>query len=103
MVEFFAVAVLALHGLAWSAILILMLFRTSQRRDREWPEVRRLPSAHPAHAVLPILAEHFPEEYDRYRRRGDAKGLSSDTWATCCAILDARAEIEDLCSSSRCS
>ncbi|CAN5254880.1 hypothetical protein BH18GEM1_BH18GEM1_16700 [soil metagenome] len=117
MLEFFVVAVLALHGLACTVILIFVLWRTARRRDLSWPEPLQLLAVpekielpdtasfggmsfdgYASEEILPILAEHFPEEYASYRRGELPYGVSTETWATCCAIHEALLEIEELCS-----
>ncbi len=118
MLEFFLVAVLALHGLACTVILIFVLWRAARRRDLSWPEPLQPPlvpekiefpdttsgfdgtpfDGYASEEILPILAEHFPEEYARYRRGELPYGVSTATWTTCCAIHEALLEIEELCS-----
>ena len=126
MLEFFVVAVLALHGLVCTVILILVLWKSARRRDLDWavdsdgrtvPEKIEPPETpivaedplsiaggtyssqrYPAAEILPIMAEHFPEEYERYKRGELPRPSSRRLWDTCCAIRDAREEIEELCS-----
>lgn len=112
--EFFLIAILALHGFASTAILIVMLWHASRRHEARWSE---LPAGHPAPdkidppdlsyplleryptaEIFPIMAEHFPEQYERYRRGQLSYVERQHAWQNCCTIHDARAEIEELCS-----
>lgn len=107
MLEFFVVAVLALHGLVCTVILIVVLWKSAARRDLDWPvdahcpivpEKIEPPERYSAAEIIPIMAEHFPEEYERYRRGELPRPSRRRVWDTCCAIRDAREEIEELCS-----
>ncbi|HUP01033.1 MAG TPA: hypothetical protein VM737_05870 [Gemmatimonadota bacterium] len=101
MLEFFVVAVLALHGLVCTVILVLVLWRSSRRRDLELSDSSPAPDpveSYPPGEIIPIMAEHFPEEYEHFRRGDLPLPTRSRLWETCCAIRDARQEIEDLCS-----
>jgi hypothetical protein len=112
--ELFLIAILALHGFASTAILIVMLWHASRRHEARWNE---LPVSHapldkfdppdlsyplleryPTTEIFPIMAEHFPEQYERYRRGQLSYVERQNAWENCCTIHDARAEIEELCS-----
>lgn len=114
MIELFVLAVLALHGLACTVILTLVIWRAARWRDArsigrgDWPlapEKLEPPDfdepfldAYPADEIFSIMAEHFPVEYARYRRGELPHAERSEVWDTCCAIHDARFDIEELCS-----
>ncbi len=114
MLELFLIAILALHGLASTAILIVMLWHVSRRHEPRWSELGvscptpdkldppdlsyPLLERYPTTEIFPIMAEHFPEHYERYRRGQLSYVERQRAWENCCTIHDARAEIEELCS-----
>lgn len=114
MLELFAIAVLALYGVACTAILVFALWRSSCHRDARLAELEALAEAsdaltpptpalpflhaYPADEIFPIMAEHFPVAYDRYRNGTLDEAARREAWEACCAIHDARVEIEELCS-----
>lgn len=103
--ELVILGLLALYGILCTTALVAALARGRPDRstppplvpekievpETDWPP---LEGENP-NDILPILAEHFPEHYERYRR-GDPP--ERWIWETCRAIRDARPEIEELCS-----
>lgn len=113
MPELLVFAVLALHGLACTVALVFFIWRAARWRDLRWAELRLAEAvpdkveppydpasvdAHPAAEIFPIMAEHFPAEYVRYRLGRLGVIERRWVWETCCAIRDARTEIEEICS-----
>ena len=112
MTELLVFAVLALHGLCCTVALGLFLWRAARWRDRQLasappaavvPEKLEPPyeparGPQPAAEIFPIMAEHFPVEYARYRRGELGYPERRWVWEACCAVRDARVEIEELCS-----
>lgn len=113
MIEIVAVAVLALHGILCSAILVVYLWRVARWREERWsippapnapdkleppdrayPELERYSAAE----IFAIMREFFPEEYERYRTGRLGYVERRWTWDACCSVHEARAEIEELCS-----
>jgi len=113
MVELLAVGVLALHGIVCSMILVVYLWRAARLRESGWP----MPSApaapdkleppdlagfevesYPAPEIFAVMRDYFPAEYERYRSGRLGYIERRWTWDACCSILEARAEIEELCS-----
>ena len=112
MVEVLVVAVLALHGILCSAILLVYLWRAARWRDSAWsmpdgaaPEKLEPPDPSlfdpervPASEILTIMREFFPDEYDRYRSGRLGYSERRWLWDACSSIHEARTEIEELCS-----
>ena len=109
MIEFFVFALLALHGLACTAIMALLVWRSARQRDREQavvvPEKLEPPDlpypdleAHPAGEIFAIMVECFPRGYEMYVTARLPAVEERELWTMCCAVHDARAEIEELCS-----
>ncbi|MGH7572406.1 MAG: hypothetical protein ACREMK_11275 [Gemmatimonadota bacterium] len=109
MIEFFVFALLALHGLACTTILALLLWRSARQRDRvhsvavpEKLEPPDLPypalEGHPADEIFAIMAECFPRGYEMYVTARLSAAEERELWTMCCAVHDARTEIEELCS-----
>lgn len=114
MIEDVIIAVLALNGILCTAALVWLLRQAARRRDSDWPEeltAFELPEKleppvpdgdsfgrYPASEIFSIMAEHYPDAYERYElgRMNGAERLQ--VWESCCAIHDARFEIEELCS-----
>jgi hypothetical protein len=44
------------------------------------------------------MAEHYPAAHERYRLGSMESAERLHVWDACCAIHDARSEIEELCS-----
>jgi hypothetical protein len=109
-IELFVFALLALHGLACTAILALLLWRSARERDRHHEEVAvpdkleppDLPypvlESHPADEVFAVMGDCFPDAYLAYFEGRLSPTEQRDLWAMCCAVHDARAEIEEICS-----
>lgn len=109
MIEFFVFALLALHGLACTTILALLVWRSARQRDRRpavvVPEKLEPPDlpypaleSHPSEEIFAIMTECFPRGYELYVTGRLAPSDERELWAMCCAVHDARAEIEELCS-----
>ena len=113
MVELLAVGVLALHGIVCSMILVVYVWRTARLREDHWPaapapaapdklEPPDFPypdqESYAAAEIFAIMREFFPDEYERYRSGRLGYIERRWTWDACCSILEARAEIEELCS-----
>ena len=114
MIESLVIAALALNGILCTAALVWLLRSAGRRRDREWaadlalvdlPDKLEPPGfelesygRYPSREIVEIMAEHYPVAYERYRlgRMGSSERLQ--VWDACCAIHDARFEIEELCS-----
>jgi hypothetical protein len=111
-VEIVVIFALALNGIVCTAALVWLLGRAGRRREREWPAetfLFQVPDkieppdpdpfgAYPAREILDIMAEHYPGAYARYRSGRLDTFERIDVWDACCAIHDARFEIEELCS-----
>ncbi|MFN2383516.1 MAG: hypothetical protein ABR559_04560 [Gemmatimonadota bacterium] len=116
MIEIALIAVLALHGIVCTTILAVVLWRAARFRETQWPALP-LPvlveapdklepptqsyearERYPAETIFPIMAEYFPIEYDRYRAGRLGYAERRWVWEACCAICNARSEIEELCS-----
>ncbi|MBW3660813.1 MAG: hypothetical protein KY397_04175 [Gemmatimonadetes bacterium] len=106
--ELVILGALALYGILCTTALVAIMAR-GRREDVDpsppapekleppearWPALER----HPVGAIFPIMAEHFPAEYERYRDGRLGYRERRQVWETCCAIHDARIEIEELCS-----
>ena len=52
----------------------------------------------PSREIVEIMAEHYPVAYERYRLGRMESSERLQVWDACCAIHDARFEIEELCS-----
>lgn len=110
MIEFFVFALLALHGLACTTILALLVWRSARQRDGgqatvvapEELEPPDLPypalEGRPSGEIFAIMAECFPRGYELYVTDRLAAADQGELWTMCCAVHDARAEIEELCS-----
>jgi hypothetical protein len=113
MVELVAVAVLALHGIVCSMILVVYLWRAAKWREARWsigpaaaaPDKLEPPDlayfaveGYSAPEIFAIMREYFPTEYERYHSGRLGYIERRWTWDACCSILEARAEIEELCS-----
>ena len=109
MIELFVFALLALHGMACTAILALLLWRSAHLRDRREafaaPEKLEPPDlpypaleSHPADEVFAVMADCFPDAFVAYVEGRLGPSEQRDLWTMCCAVHDARAEIEELCS-----
>ncbi len=108
------IAALALNGILCTAALVWLLRRAGQRHDREWPAEHptvELPEKielfdldldsfgrYPVSEICSIMAEHYPAAYERYRLGRMETSERLQVWDACCAIHDARFEIEELCS-----
>lgn len=109
-IEFFVFALLALHGLACTTILALLVWRSARQRDRgqamtvapeeleppdvPYPELEGRPNAE----IFAVMAECFPRRYEMYVADRLSPAEQRELWTMCCAVHDARAEIEELCS-----
>ncbi len=110
MIEFFVFALLALHGLACTTIMALLVWRSARQRDRRQvsvvvPEKLEPPDlpypaleGRPAGEIFAIMAECFPHGYELYVTDRLGAADQRELWIMCCAVHDARAEIEELCS-----
>lgn len=114
MLEDVIIAALALNGIFCTAALVWLLVRAARRRDRDWPPeppAFDLPDKleppgpeaesfgrYPSAEIFSIMAEHYPAAYDRYRMGRMESAERLQLWDACCAIHDARVEIEELCS-----
>ena len=114
MIETLVIAALAFNGILCTAALIWLLQRAGRRRDQEWlaefaafdpPEKLEPPdlpldplSDDPAREVVEIMAEHYPVSFERYRLGRMDPAERRQVWDACCAIREARVEIEELCS-----
>ncbi|MGH7550713.1 MAG: hypothetical protein ACREMD_03380 [Gemmatimonadota bacterium] len=109
MIELFVFALLALHGLACTTILALLLWRSARQRDLDQmvvvPEKLEPPDlpypaleGHPPGEIFAIMAECFPRGYETYVTARLSAAEQRELWTMCCAVHDARAEIEELCS-----
>ena len=113
MLEDAIIAVLALNGTLCTAALVWLLRRAARRRDKEWPELPWFdlpdkleppgPDAeffgrYPSAEIFSIMAEHYPAAHERYRLGSMESAERLHVWDACCAIHDARSEIEELCS-----
>ena len=109
MIELFVLALLALHGLACTMILALLIWRSARQRDlREEftvPDKLEPPDlpypaleSHPVDEVFAVMGDCFPDRFVAYVEGRLTPAEQRDLWAMCCAIHDARAEIEELCS-----
>ena len=110
MIELFVFALLALHGLACTAILALLIWKSARERDRQHEQVGApdkleppdLPypmlESHPADEIFAVMGDCFPEAYGAYFEGRLTPTEQRDLWTMCCAVHDARAEIEELCS-----
>ena len=111
MIELFVFALLALHGLACTAILALLIWKSAHERDRRheqvdapdklepppdvpYPELE----GHPADEIFAVMGDCFPDAYLAYFEGRLNPSEQRDLWTMCCAVHDARAEIEELCS-----
>jgi len=108
------IAALALNGILCTAALIWLLRRAGLRHDREWPAEHptvELPDKlelldldgdsfgrYPVSEICSIMAEHYPAAFERYRTGRMESNERLQVWDACCAIHDARFEIEELCS-----
>ena len=114
MVEIVVITALALNGILCTAALVWLLQRAGRQRDHDWPggatrfdvPDKLEPPAfdlgplghYPSPEILSIMAEHYPVAYAGYRA-GRLDTLERiEVWDACCAIHDARFEIEELCS-----
>ena len=114
MLEDAIIAALALDGILCTAALVWLLRRAGQRHDSEWPaehpateppdkiELAYLDidsfGRYPVSEICSIMAEHYPAAYERYRMERMESAERLQVWDACCAIHDARFEIEELCS-----
>jgi hypothetical protein len=113
-IESLVIAALALNGILCTAALVWFLRYAGQRRDREWlaelalfdlPDKLEPPGfelesygRYPFREIAEIMAEHYPVAYERYRLGRMESSERRQVWDACCAIHDARFEIEELCS-----
>jgi hypothetical protein len=111
-IETLVIAALALNGILCTAALVWLLRRAGRRRDREWdlalfnlPDKLEPPGfelesfgRYPSREIVEIMAEHYPIAYERYRLGRMEPSERLQVWDACCAIHDARFEIEELCS-----
>jgi hypothetical protein len=111
-IETLVIAALALNGILCTAALVWLLRRAGRRRDREWelalfdlPDKLEPPGfelesfgRYPSREIADIMAEHYPVAYERYRLGRMEPNERQQVWDACCAIHDARFEIEELCS-----
>lgn len=110
MIELFIFALLALHGLACTTILALLLWKSARERDHHHEDLP-VPSEleppdvpypvlerHPADEVFAVLGDCFPDSYVAWFEGRLTPAEQQDLWTMCCAVHDARAEIEELCS-----
>ena len=88
------IGLIGTSGLLCTLLLVIMAARSS----RAWGDDARSAARYPVSDIFPIMAEHFPETYERYRKGRLPRAELDETWVACCAIYDARAEIEELCS-----
>ena len=111
MMEVLAVAVLALHGIVCSAILVAYLWRAARWREEQWtrPRIRAPEKLEPPEAgfdfdritedeIFDIMREFYPAECERYRSGALGYAERRWLWDACSAIHEARIEIEELCS-----
>ncbi|MGH7403894.1 MAG: hypothetical protein ACREKQ_15810 [Candidatus Rokuibacteriota bacterium] len=109
MIEFFVFALLALHGLACTTIMALLVWRSARQRDRgqavSVPEKLEPPDlpypdleGHASAEIFAIMAECFPRRYEMYVTARLSAEAERELWLMCCAVHDARAEIEEICS-----
>jgi hypothetical protein len=114
MIEDVIIAALALNGILCSAALVWLLRRAARRHDSEWPPeapMFELPDKiepfgadggsferYPASEIFSIMEEHYPNAYERYQSGRMESAERLHVWEACCAIHDARFEIEELCS-----
>lgn len=113
MLEDAIIAALALNGILCTAALVWLLRRAGRRRDRDWPVELAcfdLPDKleppdpaesfgrYPSSEIFSIMAEYYPAAYERYRFGRLESSERVQVWDACCAIHDARFEIEELCS-----
>lgn len=114
MVEIVVIAALALNGIVCTAALVWLLRRAGRQRDRDWPaeafffdlpDKLEPPASDPdpfgddpSPEILSIMAEHYPVAYARLRAGRLDTLARIEVWDACCAIHDARFEIEELCS-----
>ncbi|CAN5817094.1 hypothetical protein BH20GEM1_BH20GEM1_02010 [soil metagenome] len=113
MIENVIVAALALNGILCSAALVWLLRRAARRHDSEWPSEPAfdLPDKvepfaldgdsfgrYPTSEIFSIMEEHYPNAYERYQTGHMESAERLHVWEACCAIHDARFEIEELCS-----
>lgn len=105
-------AVLALHGILCTAILVAYLWRAARWREARWeipepgapdkleppdlayPELEEYPAAE----IFGIMREFFPTEHERYLAGRLGYAERRWVWQACCSIHDARVEIDELCS-----
>lgn len=111
MIEPMILGFLALAGIVCTAILAFVLVHSGWRFDR-----RRTVGTEPdppsppvspfddlameryrPEEIFPIMREHFPAEYARYREGELGAEERRWVWESCCAIFDARVEIEEIC------
>jgi len=109
MIELFVLVVLSLSGIVGTAALAFALVRSGWLRDRRLaerpasghpePPSRDYPSMerHPPEEIFPIMREFFPATYERYRQDELDDEERRWAWDSCCAIFDARVEIEEIC------
>jgi hypothetical protein len=113
-IEALVIAALALNGILCTAALVWLLRRAGLRRDREWVAELALfdlpdkleppgfelepPGRYPSREIVDIMAEHYPVAFERYRLGSMERAERAQVWDACCAIHDARYEIEELCS-----
>ena len=114
MLEDAIIAALALNCILCTAALVWLLRRAGKRHDSEWPAehpANELPDKieltyldidsfgrYPVSEICSIMAEHYPAAYERYRTGRMESAERLQVWDACCAIHDARFEIEELCS-----
>lgn len=114
MIESLVIAALALNGILCTAALVWLLRSAGRRRDREWaadlalvdlPDKLEPPGfdlesygRYPSREIVEIMAEYYPVAYERYRLGRMESSERLQVWDACCAIHDARFEIEELCS-----
>lgn len=112
--EIVVIAALALNGILCTAALVWLLGRAGRRREQDWPaeapafdipDKLEPPSpeldpfgSHSWTEILAIMAEHYPVTYARFHAGRLDPLERTEVWDACCAIHDARFEIEELCS-----
>ena len=114
MVEGLIIAALALNGILCTTALVWLLRRAGRQRDEDWPDELlwsdppdklEPPDSdaesfgrYPSSEIFSIMAEHYPAAFQRYRQGQMETVERLQVWDACCAIHDARFEIEELCS-----
>lgn len=105
--ELVVLVALALYGIGCTAVLVAVMAGRGDDPEPlptapdklEPPDARwSAGEAYPADEIFPIMAEHFPAEYARYRAGRLGYRERRRVWDACCSIHDARAEIEEICS-----